>query len=129
MFEAYLAFYETSRSAEEMGRSFVRLLADDPHDFRGLMALKGNEPVGITHYLFHRKLWDEAPSCYLQDLFVSPAACGAGRALIEAVHSRATAQGARDVYWLTQEFNHTAQKLYDSVAQKTPFIKYAMTIA
>jgi len=28
------------------------------------------------------------------------------------------------VYWLTQDFNHTARNLYDRVAQLTPFIKY-----
>ena len=32
--------------------------------------------------------------------------------------------GCPSVYWLTQDFNATARKLYDQVAKATPFIKY-----
>jgi len=31
------------------------------------------------------------------------------------------------VYWMTQEFNHTARQLYDRIAKKTPFVQYART--
>ena len=47
------------------------------------------------------------------------------RALIEAVYERADAEGAPAVYWLTQDFNHTARRLYDRVAVLTPFIRYS----
>ena len=50
--------------------------------------------------------------------------CGVGRSLIEAVYAAADARGADQVYWLTQEFNATARRLYDQVATATPFIKY-----
>lgn len=49
---------------------------------------------------------------------------GVGRALIEAVYAAADAHHAGSVYWLTQEFNHTARKLYDRIGVQTPFIKY-----
>ena len=29
-----------------------------------------------------------------------------------------------EVYWLTQDFNHTARQLYDRIGTKSPFIKY-----
>ena len=49
---------------------------------------------------------------------------GAGRALIEAVYAEADAAGTPNVYWLTQEFNVIARRLYDRVGRATPFVKY-----
>ena len=49
---------------------------------------------------------------------------GVGRALIEAVYAAADAAGCPSVYWMTQEFNAEARKLYDRIATLTPFIKY-----
>ena len=49
---------------------------------------------------------------------------GVGRALIEAVYTAADEAGAPSVYWLTQDFNHTARQLYDRIGVKTPFIRY-----
>jgi hypothetical protein len=45
--------------------------------------------------------------------------------LIESVYEEANNFGAPSVYWLTQEFNRPARKLYDKIADLTPFIKYA----
>lgn len=52
---------------------------------------------------------------------------GIGRALIEAVYARANAEKAEEVYWMTQDFNANARKLYDRIAGKTPFIIYQKT--
>lgn len=52
---------------------------------------------------------------------------GIGRALIEAVYAKANAQKADEVYWMTQDFNANARKLYDRIAEKTPFIIYQKT--
>ena len=49
---------------------------------------------------------------------------GVGRALIEAVYEAADTEGAPSVYWLTQDFNTEARKLYDRIGQVSPFIKY-----
>ena len=49
---------------------------------------------------------------------------GIGQALIEAVYERARAEGSKEVYWMTQDFNATARRLYDRIAEKTPFIIY-----
>jgi hypothetical protein len=40
------------------------------------------------------------------------------------VYAEADAAGCPIVYWLTQDFNATARRLYDRVAHVTPFIKY-----
>jgi len=47
---------------------------------------------------------------------------GVGRALIEAVYAEADAAGCPAVYWLTQDLNAPARRLYDRVAHVTPFI-------
>jgi GNAT superfamily N-acetyltransferase len=63
---------------------------------------------------------------YLQDLYAVPEARGqgVGRALIKAVYAAADAAGAPSVYWMTQEFNTEARRLYDRVGTLTPFVKY-----
>ena len=48
-----------------------------------------------------------------------------GRALIEAVYAAADRYGTPSGYWMTQEFNAEARKLYDRIATLTPFIKYS----
>ena len=127
LWEAYLAFYETSRPQEIYDVYFDRLIGDDPQDFKGLLAEVDGKPVGLTHYLFHRHGWSIENTCYLQDLYADPAVRGKGigRALIEAVYQEADAAGAPSVYWLTQDFNTTARQLYDRIGVKTPFIKYS----
>ncbi|MEY8827752.1 N-acetyltransferase family protein [Sedimentitalea sp. XS_ASV28] len=126
MWTAYLAFYETSVAPEVYESTFARLLGDDPHDFSAYVAEKDGELVGLTHYLFHRHAWKIEDVCYLQDLYARPEhrGSGIGRALIEAVYAAADARGAPTVYWLTQDFNETARKLYDRIAKVTPFIRY-----
>jgi len=122
----YLDFYQTSLSEEVYVSSFARLLGDDPQDFKGLVAELDGKLVGLTHYLFHRHGWKIENTCYLQDLYADPAVRGKGigRALIEGVYAAADAAGAPAVYWLTQDFNTEARKLYDRIAVLTPFIKY-----
>jgi GNAT superfamily N-acetyltransferase len=122
----YLAFYGTSVPEEVRISTFARLLGDDPRDFTCLIAELDGRAIGLAHYLFHRHAWKIENVCYLQDLYVEPEArgTGTGRALIEAVYAAADAAGAPAVYWLTQDFNHTARQLYDRVARVTPFIRY-----
>ncbi|WP_420854797.1 GNAT family N-acetyltransferase [Salipiger pentaromativorans] len=126
LWKAYLAFYETSLSEEVYQSTFARLLGSDDHDFNALVAELDGTVVGITHYLFHRHCWRVENVCYLQDLYAAPEVRGKGigRALIEGVYEAADRAGAPTVYWLTQEFNHTARQLYDRIGTLTPFIKY-----
>ena len=64
--------------------------------------------------------------CYIQDLYADPSVrgMGVGRAVIEGVYAAADANGKPSVYWLTQEENTEARKLYDRIAKVTNFIKY-----
>lgn len=119
----YKEFYKAQVSEQEYARAWRRLLGNDR--IWGLGAHLDGELVGITHFLFHTGTWNNEV-CYLQDLFVDPAARGRGvaRALIEAVAQASRERGAERLYWLTQDHNATARALYDKVAQYKNFIRY-----
>ena len=126
LWQGYLEFYETSLPAEVYDATFAALLSNDPNSPSCVLAQHEGRIIGLVHFIFHAHCWRPEGICYLQDLFVAPQAraCGAGQALIEAVYKAADARGVPGVYWLTQDFNTAARRLYDRVGQCTPFIKY-----
>jgi GNAT superfamily N-acetyltransferase len=129
----YLEFYESSVPEEVYQTTLARIagrhVAGEAsfYEPRGMLALVDGKPCGLVHYMYHRHGWKVEPVCYLQDLYAAPEVrgTGLGRALIEAVYAQADADGCPSVYWMTQEFNSTARKLYDRIATLTPFIKYS----
>ncbi|MEP1587133.1 MAG: GNAT family N-acetyltransferase [Tateyamaria sp.] len=126
LWAAYLAFYQTSRPKTIFDTLFERLMGNDPQDFNCLVAERGGKLVGLTHFLFHRHGWRVENVCYLQDLYAdqSVRGQGVGRKLISAVYEAADAAKAPSVYWMTQDSNAEARKLYDRIGTLTPFIKY-----
>jgi GNAT superfamily N-acetyltransferase len=120
---AYKDFYRTVLTDSEYQKTWSRLMVRD--GIHGLGARFDGRLVGITHYLFHTGVWARR-ACYLEDLFVEPAARGHGvaRALIEAVARQAREEGAGRLYWLTHEQNVTARALYDRVAKFSGFVEY-----
>ncbi|MDJ0685276.1 MAG: GNAT family N-acetyltransferase [Alphaproteobacteria bacterium] len=129
LWRGYLDFYLTSVPDAVYDSSFRRVLSGNAGaagEFRGLVATVDGAPAGLAHFLFHRHGWSVEDVCYLQDLFVAEEhrGLGLGRKLIEAVYAAADAAGAAQVYWLTQDFNETARRLYDRIGVVTPFIKY-----
>lgn len=126
LWQGYLRFYESDVPEDVTNLTWARIL-DPEAPILGLCAsTPEGDLLGIVHYLFHPVTWAAGPRCYLEDLFTTPEARGqgVGRALIEAVYLAADRRGADQVYWLTQEFNAPARRLYDQVATATPFIKY-----
>lgn len=126
LWRGYLRFYESDVPADVTNLTWTRLLDPEAPILGFCAATPKSDLLGIVHYLFHPVTWAAGPRCYLEDLFTAPEARGqgVGRALIEAVYAAADARGADQIYWLTQEFNATARRLYDQIASATPFIKY-----
>lgn len=126
LWTGYLEFYESAVSEEVYATTFKRLLSDDPWMPSGLLAWIDGKAVGLVHYLYYAHCWRVERVCYLQDLYAAPEArgTGVGRALIEAVYAQADAEDAPGVYWMTQDHNATARRLYDRIGTLTPFIKY-----
>src|SRR5215472_14908581 len=123
---AYLRFYRAEVSSEVTAATFRRL-CDQTDGMIGLVAIDDQGAlVGLAHLVFHPSTWSADPYCYLEDLFVAPAARGTGAAsqLPEAVFAEARRRGAARTYWETQEFNGPARSLYDQVAHRTSFVIY-----
>jgi GNAT superfamily N-acetyltransferase len=129
LWDGYNAFYGRAGAtalAPEITRTTWARFFDAYEPVHALVAARGDELLGLTHYLFHRSTTAIGPNCYLQDLFTHEAARGkgVGRALIDGVYQRAELAGCLRVYWHTHETNHTAMRLYDDVAEHSGFVVY-----
>ena len=125
LWDGYLRFYREELPEETTVNTFERLAARSD-GFVGLVAEEGSDLLGFAHLLFHPSTWSTGPYCYLEDLFVSPAARGrsTGRDLILATYEEADRRGATKTYWQTQRYNGAARSLYDQVAHPTSFMVY-----
>ena len=125
LWEGYNRFYERSIPEAVTRGTWARFFQLE-EEMHALVAEQDGGLTGMVHYLYHRSTSSLAPVCYLQDLYALPAlrGKGVGRALIEAVYDRARAAGSPRVYWLTQEGNAVARRLYDRVAERSGFIQY-----
>jgi GNAT superfamily N-acetyltransferase len=129
LWHGYNAFYGRSGATalpDEITRRTWARFFDGYEPVHALVAEDDGRLVGLVHYLFHRSTIAIGPVCYLQDLFTTEDARGrgVGRALIAAVNDAAAGAGATRVYWHTHESNATAQRLYDSVAERPGFLLY-----
>jgi GNAT superfamily N-acetyltransferase len=128
LWAGYLAFYRAELPDETSRATFERLCAEERGMF-GLLALDdAGRGIGMADCVVHATTWSRQPTCYLEDLFVSPAARGhdVGRALLGAVGAGGAERGADRVYWHTQAYNGRARSLYDQVGHPTSFIVYEM---
>ncbi len=101
---------------EEMATGVARLLGDADTEFLLAAPEDGAPPAGVAQLRFRYGVWRAGGDCLLEDLFVDPAARGAGlgRALIDATLGRARARGCRRVELDVNEANDTAIRLYES---------------
>lgn len=124
LWDQYIAFYQVDLADEISAQLFQRLIAGEPH-FAFLAELNG-KVIGFVHGLPHASTWTLQQYCYLEDLFVAPAARGSGaaRALINAIYDEADKRDCVRVYWHTDRGNVRARKLYDKVATLSDFVQY-----
>ena len=125
LWQGYNQFYKREVAPRTTERLWPELLAGQGPAF-GLIAERDGRAVGFAHWFLQPSTSDWGPRLYLQDLFADPDLRGAGigRALITAIYDLGDRHQAAQVWWLTDEGNATARKLYDRMARKTGFIKY-----
>jgi ribosomal protein S18 acetylase RimI-like enzyme len=130
LWKAYQRFYEVDIEESVTLMTWARFL-DPLEPVHAALAMVGEEALGLVHSIYHRSTWTAGDHCYLQDLFVANDARGSGigRALIEHVYADARHRGASRVYWTTHESNHSAMKLYESIAIRSGFIQYRKVFA
>ena len=129
LWHGYLEFYQEPDFPAELTEQLWQRIHDVQNPFQCFVAERQDsaELLGLVHFFPHPNTWMAEPICYLQDLFVSPAARGqgTGAALIQAVIDDAMAHGWPEVYWHTQHHNAVARGLYDKLTGGTDgFITY-----
>lgn len=110
-----LADYERLASEVVAGEpDIARTLFGDAPVARCLIASRGGEPVGFALYFRNYSTFLGRAGIYLEDLFVRPAARGAGvgRALLAAVAQVAVSEGAGRLEWSVLDWNRPAIDFY-----------------
>ncbi|WP_411699658.1 N-acetyltransferase family protein [Conyzicola sp.] len=132
LFVAYGEFYETSFTPDVLDGVWGWLM-DATHEVSALVAVADSgdgDPsallVGFAHYRRQADTFTAAAGWFLDDLYVDASARGTGTAtaLIDAVAERATLAGGGTLRWITAADNHTAQRVYDRVADRSTWVTY-----
>ena len=127
---AYCEFYEHIPSNEVTETTWGRIVSSDS-TLQGLVAVAEHSAiVGFANYVSHPNTWSTAGVCYLEDLFVQPEARkgGIARALIDRLLEIARDKGWNRVYWMTDETNAVARRLYDTYTKADGFVRYVVPV-
>jgi GNAT superfamily N-acetyltransferase len=129
MWAAYNQFYEASVPKNVTDSTWRRIL-DPESPIGSTLALEGDTSVGFANYVVQPYTWSDKPHCLMEDLFVDPTrrSRGAGRALIQYLIDQCKECGWSELYWITQETNAVARRLYDSFTPRDGFIQYTVEV-
>ena len=125
LYAGYADFYRVSQS-DAMRAQVWSWLQDPGHEVHGLVAVDQGRLIGLAHFRPFARPLSATTGGFLDDLFVDPAARGAGAAaaLIAAVRAEGQARGWSVIRWITAEDNAPARALYDRVAEHTRWVTY-----
>jgi GNAT superfamily N-acetyltransferase len=123
----YCDFYGADVPAAVTSRTWKRILDPDSAVLCMVAEVEG-QVYGFANCVVHENTWETQPVCYLEDLFVLPAARGhgIGKALIEWLRNAMRAEGWARLYWVTQHDNAAARRLYDQFAASDGFVRYVL---
>jgi GNAT superfamily N-acetyltransferase len=129
LWQGFLAYYNQSLDPAITAHTWTRLM-DPTCPMKMRLAEVDGVVEGFAIHQHHPSTWVMGNDCYLEDLFVAPAARGQGlgRALIADLQALARARGWHRLYWHTDESNATARKLYDSFVPSDGHIRYRLTL-
>lgn len=129
LWAGYLEFYETVLTPAQTDLTWARLL-DAGFNMNCLVAEIHGVVVGFAQYVNRNSSWEEFETMYLEDLFVANdiRGNGVGEALIAELVRIGREKKSPRLYWVTNERNATARRLYDRVASKTPYIEYEIEL-
>ena len=122
LFDSYRQFYE-QQPALEAAAAFIRARMENSEstiliaeDTTATAKATASGPLGFCQLYPSFCSVEIAPIFVLYDLFVTPAArgAGAGKALLRAAHDHAAAHGAKRLDLATAKTHHPAQGLYES---------------
>ncbi|HET6829366.1 MAG TPA: GNAT family N-acetyltransferase [Ramlibacter sp.] len=127
LWRGYCDFYSTALPQEVTDRTWKRIL-DPDSAVMCIVAEVDGQVYGFANCVVHENTWETQAVCYLEDLYVQPAAQGhgLGRALIEWLRNAMRAEGWARLYWMTREDNARARQLYDQFTQPDGFVRYVV---
>ena len=110
------AFERAPDAVENTPENLAAQLAADPPPFGCLIAERGGAAIGFALYFFNYSTWTGRPGLYVEDLYVTPAArgAGAGRALFLAMARIAVERGCGRMEWSVLDWNQGAIEFYRS---------------
>jgi GNAT superfamily N-acetyltransferase len=136
LMRAYCDFYEVGPGDDALLAMSRALIADPEREGVQLVARAGDgAAIGFATVFWTWSTTRAARIGVMNDLFVAPAARGAGggrvgEALIAACAERCRAHGAVALTWQTALDNARAQALYDRVgARRSQWLDYDLAVA
>ncbi|HEV2528200.1 MAG TPA: GNAT family N-acetyltransferase [Thermomicrobiales bacterium] len=126
LYAAYGVFYQVTAQDRDLVWGWIM---DADHEVNALVAVGPDDrPIGLAHYRPFARPLAAATGCFLDDLFVSPAARGSGavQQLLAGLRDIARERGWSVVRWITAEDNYRARAVYDRVATRTRWVTYDM---
>ena len=128
LWSGYLDYYKTTLDPAITAHTWKRLM--DPSSRLKMRVADDGGLLGFAIHQHHASTWVMGDDCYLEDLFVSPAARGQGiaRALIDDLMTIARAKGWQRLYWMTDADNAVARRLYDRIIPADGHIRYRMRL-
>lgn len=129
LWQGFLDYYASTLPQAISDNTWARLM-DPASPMKMRLAVVDGTPLGFAIHQHHPSTWVMGDDCYLEDLFVAPAARGQGlgRALINDLMALARAKGWHRLYWHTDATNTTARKLYDSFIPTDGNVRYRLTL-
>jgi GNAT superfamily N-acetyltransferase len=127
LWQGYLDFYGVPLPDEVTQRTWKRILDPDSAVMCIVAEVEGRV-YGFANCVVHENTWETQAICYLEDLFVTPAARGRGlgAALLEWLRNAMRAEGWARLYWVTRSDNTQARRLYDRFTQADDFVRYVI---
>lgn len=128
LYAGYAAFYRVTQTPEMRDRVWS-WLHDPAQEVNGLVAELDGAPVGIAHYRPFARPLSASTGCFLDDIFVDPAARGrrVADAMILHLGAMAKERGWSVVRWITADDNYRGRGVYDRLAKRTMWITYDHT--
>ncbi len=130
LFAGYADFYHVAQTPQMRERVWGWHF-DPEHESEAIVAVDGTgRAIGLAHFQAFSRPLGANTACFLNDLFVDPAARGSGaaEALISALEEICRERGWAVIRWLTAEDNYRARSFYDRIGRKTPFIAYQIDV-
>lgn len=84
---------------------------------RALICEKDSEPIGIAVWFFSYSTWQARNGLYLEDLYVTPSArgAGAGKALLKRLAQIALENGCGRFEWSVLDWNEPSIRIYEAI--------------